>query len=772
MHVPRRFRGWISFQTGVPEAMKIDLQRIFPFLRWFPMTREGIRADLMAGITVALLLVPQSMAYAQLAGLPVVYGLYASIVPVIVASLWGSCSQLHTAPVAMLSMMSAAALVPFATMGTDQFIALSIMLGLMVGVMRLALGLARMGFVVNYISAPVLVGFTNAAALIIGLSQLNKIIGVPFPRSDDYLSDLAGVVMQITEVHWPTLAFAIGAYVVIRLTDRFVKIVPGVLVAVVLATVVSAAIGYERKETVPLDALDPGPARELVLKYAQTRAVMSEMKQEISAKNAEIHKLKQERSEENALKIARIEGEIVAIEHELKVLRDQNNRRRIELNKVRFERAELDDGSVRFYARDAVPQGVKTDGRTWHFDAVGDGRLTFSSGGAVVGTIPQGLPEFSVPSIDFEVMFMLLPAAFVMAMIGFLEAMSISKAIALKTKQRVDINQELVGQGLANIAGSFFNSFTVSGSFSRSALAAKLGAQTGLFAIVSALAVVLALLFFTPYLYHLPQAVLAVIVMMAVFGLVRVRPLVQAWRIDKVGAAIGVITFAATLLMAPAIANGILVGVVLTLLAFVIRTMRPRSEVLGIDSDGILKGIKAHNLKPPSEKFVLRRYDGAIMFANAAYFERVIINTLAAFPKAKTIVIVGGGVNWIDASGEEKIREMAEKLREQGVTLAFSSLKQQVKEAFDRSGLTDVIGPENIYTSKNGALKALMQRYESGEDEDGNEARGPDTSSGSARQQAGSAAGKGADGKMAAGDDTGGDDARGKAPPASARPAT
>ncbi len=713
--------------------MKIDLQRIFPFLRWFPMTRESIRVDVMAGITVALLLVPQSMAYAQLAGLPVVYGLYASIVPVIVASLWGSCNQLHTAPVAMLSMMSAAALVPFATIGSDQFIALSIMLGLMVGVLRLGLGLARMGFVVNYISAPVLVGFTNAAALIIGLSQLNKIIGVPFPRSDAYLSDLAGVVMQITETHWPTLAFAIGAYVVIRLTDRYVKIVPGVLVAVVVATAISAAIGYERKETVPLDALQPGAARELIAKYAETRAQMGEMKREISEKNAEIHKL--ERTDENALRVARIEGEIVAIEHELKVLRDQNNRRRIELNRIRFQRVSQDDGTVKYYASNEMPSNVKGDGREWHFAAVRGNELVFSSGGAVVGVIPRGLPEFSPPSIDFEIMWMLLPAAFVMAMIGFLEATSISKAIALRTKQRVDINQELVGQGLANIAGSFFNSFTVSGSFSRSALAAKLGARTGLFAIVSALAVVAALLFFTPYLYHLPQAVLAVIVMMAVFGLVRVRPLVHAWRIDRAGAIIGLITFAATLLMAPAIANGILVGIALTLLAFVIRTMRPRAEVLGIDSDGILKGVKAHNLKPVSDKFVLRRYDGAIMFANAAYFERVIIDTVARFPKARTIVIVGGGVNWIDASGEEKIREMVEKLREQGITLAFSSLKQQVKDAFDRSGLTDFIGPENIYTSKNGALKAMLQRYETGR-EGGNGEGGTSTRSDDMPKQA------------------------------------
>jgi MFS superfamily sulfate permease-like transporter len=170
--------------------MKNYIVTLFPFIRWFPFTGEKIRADLVAGITVALILVPQSMAYAQLAGLPVVYGLYASFIPVIIASLWGSSSQLHTGPVAMLSIMSAAALIPFATPGSDKFIELSIMLALMVGILRLALGVFRLGAIVNLLSSPVIVGFTNAAALIIGLSQLSKIIGVPFPRTDSYLADL------------------------------------------------------------------------------------------------------------------------------------------------------------------------------------------------------------------------------------------------------------------------------------------------------------------------------------------------------------------------------------------------------------------------------------------------------------------------------------------------------------------------------------------------------------------------------------------------------
>ena len=195
------------------------------------MTVAGIRADVVAGITVALVLVPQSMAYAQLAGLPVVYGLYASFIPVIIASLWGSSSQLHTGPVAMLSLMSAAALIPLANPGSPGFIELSIMLALMVGVLRLALGLLSLGAVVNLLSSPVIVGFTNAAALIIGLSQLSKVLGVPFPRTESYLADLWRVVRQVPDAHLPTLAFAIGAWLLIAGLRRYKPGLPGVLIA-------------------------------------------------------------------------------------------------------------------------------------------------------------------------------------------------------------------------------------------------------------------------------------------------------------------------------------------------------------------------------------------------------------------------------------------------------------------------------------------------------------------------------------------------------------
>ncbi|QEP43478.1 STAS domain-containing protein [Ectothiorhodospiraceae bacterium BW-2] len=692
--------------------MHTMLHHILPFLRWFPLSREGLRADLFAGITVALVLVPQSMAYAQLAGLPVVYGLYASFVPVIIASLWGSCSQLHTGPVAMLSLMSAAALIPFASPGSVDFIELSIMLAMMVGILRLLLGLFRLGTIVNLLSSPVIVGFTNAAALIIGLSQLSKVIGVPFPRTENYLEDLSRVVMQIPELHLATLLFAIAAWALIAILRKKLPALPGVLVAVVLTTLISALIGYENRVQIDIEQIADSEVVAAVQAYHTTTQHIDELTNTIADLNRQADALRSEQAMESIKQLAQLHSQAEVLEQQLRRLKSDNTSRRVVLHAMKLERVTTAESQrVRFYRTESLPSDARGDGLTWRFSGVKESQVILSSGGAVVGEIPSGLPSFAVPTIQWDLLLALLPAAMVMALIGFMEATSISKAIATTTGDRVDTSKELVGQGLANIAGSFFGSYTVSGSFSRSAVAAKTGAKTGLFAIISALAVVLVLLFFTDYLYHLPQAVLAVIVMMAVFSLIRIAPLVQAWRVDRGSAAIGMITFIATLLMAPAIANGILIGVALTVLHYMVRIMKPRAEIVSRKHDGTLGGIRAHNLEPISEAFVPVRFDGSLSFINVAYFEDIILEAHSEYPNAKVIMVVGSGINEMDASGEEKVREVAKRLKEVGVTLVFSSLKHQVWKIFELSGLIDELGRESFYADKESALKALCERY-------------------------------------------------------------
>ena len=691
--------------------MQSLLQNFLPFLRWFPMTRDGVRSDLIAGITVALVLVPQSMAYAQLAGLPVVFGLYASFVPVIVASLWGSSSQLHTGPVAMLSLMSAAALIPFASPGSPDFIELSIMLALMVGVLRLLLGLFRLGAIVNLLSSPVIVGFTNAAALIIGLSQLSKVIGVPFPRTESYLADLWRVGTQIPELHLATLLFAVAAWVLIVVVRRRMPALPGVLIAVVLATVVSALVGYENKVKVSPAQIQDQQVVSAISSFDATHRRIDELTNEIAEGNRRADELEKHGGLARLEEALTLRAHGVAMSKQLDLLKSANTNRQVTLHAMTLEGVSGDDDQLKLFRDGEVPAGLETDGNIWRFGGVDAGQVVLSAGGAVVGRIPEGLPSLEVPTVQWDLALALLPAALVMALIGFMEATSISKAIATSTGERVDTNKELIGQGLANIAGSFFGSYTVSGSFSRSAVAARTGAKTGLFAIVSALAVVLVLLFFTPYLYHLPQAVLAVIVMMAVFSLIRISPLVQAWKVDRVGAVIGIVTFVATLLMAPSIANGILLGVALTVLHYLIRIMKPRAEIVARKADGTLGGIRAHGLQPLSETFVPVRFDGSLTFINVAYFEDIVLEAHCEFPRARAILIVGSGINEIDASGEEKVREVAKRLREVGVTLMFSGLKHQVMRLFLQSGLVENLGREAFFSDKETALRTLGERY-------------------------------------------------------------
>lgn len=691
------------------------INTIFPFVKWFPLTGDKLRADLVAGITVALILVPQSMAYAQLAGLPVVYGLYASFVPVIVASLWGSSSQLHTGPVAMLSLMSAAALIPFASAGSDSFIQLSIMLALMVGVLRLVLGVFRLGSIVNLLSSPVIVGFTNAAAIIIGLSQLSKIIGVPFPRTENYLADLWRVIEQIPQLHLYTVLFSLGALIAIIWMKRISSTIPGVLVVVVASILISAATGYENKMAVNLTQITDENMSSTLKEHNSVKNKIEDLVTAISESRREADRLTEKGGLENINRAAGLYANLSVMEHELDILKNANIKRRIELHALKFNSASRDHQIVIFGTGD-VPDGYTADEKTWRFTGVKDNQVILSSGGEVVGDIPKGLPSFNAPVIEWGLLLSLLPAALVMALIGFMEATSISKAIASSTGEKIDASKELVGQGLANIAGSFFGSFTVSGSFSRSAVAARTGARTGVFAIVSALGVMLVLLFFTSYLYHLPQAVLAVIVMIAVFGLIRIKPIIQAWKVDRFGAAIGVITFVSTLIMAPSIANGILLGVCLTVIHYLIRTMKPRAEIVSRKEDGTLGGIKAHHLKPISERFVPVRFDGSLTFTNVSYFEDIILEAQHEFPAARAIVVIGSGINDMDASGEEKVRDVNARLNELGVSLMFSGLKHQVMSMFESSGLLKDLGEDRFFSDKQTALDKLTRKYETPSD--------------------------------------------------------
>jgi sulfate permease, SulP family len=245
--------------------------RWLPFLTWLPMNRAGLAADVLAGMTVALVLVPQAMAYAQLAGMPANHGLYAAFLPVIVGALWGSSRHLATGPVAVTSLLTASVLLPLATPGSEQFIALAIALALLAGLVRVALGVFKLGVIVNFLSHPVLVGFTNAAAIIIALSQLPRLLGLAGERNELLLRDIWAVLLQAGNTHLPTLGMGVAAAAIIVLLKRFQPRMPAVLVAAVLTTLVSWGIGFERSGRASVDDIADPAVRALASRSASAR---------------------------------------------------------------------------------------------------------------------------------------------------------------------------------------------------------------------------------------------------------------------------------------------------------------------------------------------------------------------------------------------------------------------------------------------------------------------------------------------------------------------
>ncbi|WP_287605274.1 SulP family inorganic anion transporter [Thiothrix sp.] len=560
-------------------------ERFTPYRSWLGELKnpEVLKADAMAGLTVALVLIPQSMAYAQLAGLPAYIGLYASFLPVMVAAIFGSSRQLGTGPVAVVSLMSAAAMQPFALQGLpiEAIVVYSALLALMIGIFQLSLGLLRLGILVDFLSHPVVVGFTNAGALIIATSQVPKIFGLNI-KADQFDHSY--------EFWWATIAalpgtkvttFVIGAFALTTLMvlKKYAPRLPGVLITVVLTTVLSWAVDYK------------------------------------------------------------------------------------------------------------------------------------GMGGSVIGTIPEGLPTFSLPFIEMDVQtFMsLATTAVVIGLIGFVEAISIAKAMASQTRQRLSANQELVGQGLSNITSGVFGGYAVSGSFSRSAVNFAAGAVTGFSSVVTGLLVALTLLFLTPLLYHLPQATLAAVIIMAVVNLVKIAPIKHAWKVEPHDGVVAVVTFFATLAFAPHLDKGILLGVVLSLGLFLYRTMSPNLVEVARHEDGSMRDAQAHGLKT-SDSIAVYRFDGDLYFANTGYLEGKLLNNVAQKPNLKALVLDMESIDQIDSTGEEMLEKLADRLKFAGIEFYIARVKLRVYQAFQRSGLAQHIGEERFFRERKFAIQYAKEQ--------------------------------------------------------------
>jgi SulP family sulfate permease len=558
---------------------QLPLTKLFAkYSKIFSFAPGTLKQDLLAGVTVSLVAIPQSLAYAQLAGVPAYYGLYAALIPTIIGALFGSSRQLSTGPVAMTSLLTAASVAPFAAAGSEMFFSYVILLALLSGLFQVLFGALRMGVLLNFLSHPVLMGFINAAAIIIGLSQIPTLLGISAKQSEHFLVDIWQVLSHIDTMHEVSVAFGVSAIVMLLLFKKFAPRIPSVLVTVVTLTFVSYLVGYA------------------------------------------------------------------------------------------------------------------------------------DMGGKVVGLVPSGLPSLGLPLLDWHATTLLLPAAFIIALISFMEAMSSAKVIAIKTRQPWDENKELIGQGLAKIASSLCHSMPVSGSFSRSALNLATNAQTAFSSVVSAIFVLLTLLFFTTLLYNLPKPVLAAVIIMAVIGLINFKAIINAWKASKDDGITSIITFLTTLAFAPNIQNGIITGIIFSLALLLYRMMQPRVAGLGMHSDGTLRDAHRHNLPPLHAKLGAIRFDGALRFMNVSYFEDALLTLERKNPSLRYILVKCDGINYLDASGVEMLSSLISRFKSNGITLGFSGLKKQVHEVMDKTNLSATIGEDNIFASDQAAFDKLYEQ--------------------------------------------------------------
>jgi SulP family sulfate permease len=555
----------------------IGLPSLFPFLRWPRPTAQTLRRDAWAGVSVGLVLVPQGLAYATLAGMPPETGLYAALAAAIVGVLWGSSPLLATGPVALTSLLTFASISPLAQPVSEQWVALAIWLAIYSGLIQFLFGVLRLGIVANFVSHPVIVGFVNAAALIIIVSQLPALTGLPLSLDVATIDGVASALSQ--SPHTVAVTSMIGAATVAALIvqRRFAPRLPGVLIVCIVGIVAGAAIDRATQAT------------------------------------------------------------------------------------------------------------------------------------AIVGSIPAGLPSLVVPpSLSLDDHRALLPAALIIALLSFAEAMSSARMLARRRGEPWDQNRELIGQGLAKIAAGASGAFPVSGSFSRSALNAYAGAQTGWSAVFSAACVVVCLLLATDYLYYLPRAVLAAVIIVPVAGLLDFAALRTLWKVSRDDGAIAIMTFAATIAAVPNVHWGVLAGFVVSLLAYLYRRSNPRIIEVGPHPDGTLRDRDVHALPPLSATVLAVRMDSAITYITAPLLERFVTERLDA--RVRTVLLAATPVNDIDATGVDTLRMLHGLLRAKGIELRFAGVKKQVREVLERAGFAQELGDAAFFATDRAAIDALFDR--------------------------------------------------------------
>ena len=559
-----------------------QLAKIFPFIAWFRLTTiETIKADFFAGLTGAIIVLPQSVAFATIAGMPPEYGLYTAMVIPIVAALFGSSFHLVSGPTTAISIVVFAAVSKYAEPGSAEFVSLALTLTFLAGVYQLVFGLAKFGMLVNFVSHNVVIGFTAGAALLIASSQIPYIVGIDIPRGEDFLNT------------WFDIYTGVGEFNIY-------------LLIVGLGTLVTAIVVKILKPKFP------------------------------------------------NLLISMLVGGLLA-----------------------------------FYLG-GFTDSIKT-----------------------VGAMPAYFPPLSTPDFSLNSLKALAPEAFAIALLGLIEASSIGRSIATKSNQRINANQEFIGQGTSNIVGSFFSSYASSGSFTRSGVNFESGARTPLSAILAALFLMAIVFLVAPLISYLPLAAMAGVILLVAYNLIDFKNIKKTFTYSKSESVIFTATFLATLLFELEFA--IYLGVLLSLMLFIAKTSTPDVHTLAFgtppgEGDRRLQSIrKAPLVQCPQLKII--RIDMSIYFGSINHIQKQI-SQIVDNQRIYHILIVASGVNFIDLAGIEALLIENKRLKAQNGSLYFVAVKSTAFEFMEKVNFVNEIGRDNFFDSKAEAINVLYDRLD------------------------------------------------------------
>ncbi|WPD25003.1 MAG: SulP family inorganic anion transporter [Candidatus Electrothrix aestuarii] len=559
----------------------MKVESLFPFLRWFKLvTKQTIKDDFMAGLTGAVIVLPQGVAFATIAGLPPEYGLYTAMITPIIAALFGSSFHLISGPTTAISIVVFSSVSRYAEPGSPEFINLALTLTFLAGVYQLSFGLARLGSLVNFVSHTVVIGFTAGAAILIATSQMKHITGVHIAKGESFLHTWVEIFNGIGDFNIFLIIIGLVTLLVSVLSKKFFPKAPNLLIGMVV-------------------------------------------------------------------------GSVLAI----------------------------------FFKGMAAPGSIK-----------------------LVGEIPAHLPPLSSPDFSPETIKMLAPEAFAVALLGLIEAVSISRAVATKSNQRIDSNQEFIGQGLSNLCGSFLSSYAGSGSFTRSGINYEAGAKTPLSAIFAAIALMCIILLIAPLTAYLPIAAMGGVILLVAYNLIDFHHIGKVLTFSKSESAVLLTTFFATLFLELEFA--IYMGVLLSLILFLARTSNPEIHSISVDNvevGGVRKFVDMEQ-KPLAECCQLKilRVDRSIYFGSINHIQ----NRIAEVTEKEgiyNILLIATGINLIDLAGAEALIAESNRLKKMGGGLYFVNMKAAVYEFAVRSGFIKSIGPDHFFDSKSDAIAEIYK---------------------------------------------------------------